>query len=189
MAEMYRVHCCKIWKMPGGIHKTHCHYNRSKLNQCGRLVKNKFQGNLKCKAEIITFGNSLVLKMLVYMCQLTHWGWVTHICVSNLTIIVSDNGLSPGRRQAIIWTNAGILVIRPSGTNFSEMLIEIDVFSFKKMHLKVSSAKRRPFCLGLIVLSKSSLVHAMALCLHCAKPLSQLNFTNYQLDLCERLLS
>ena len=31
---------------------------------------------------------------------LTHWGWVTHICISNLTIIGSDNGLSLGRRQA-----------------------------------------------------------------------------------------
>ena len=47
---------------------------------------------------------------------LTHWGWVTHICVANLTIIASDNGLSPGRRQAIIWTNAGILLLRPLGT-------------------------------------------------------------------------
>ena len=36
---------------------------------------------------------------------------VTHICVDNLTIIGSDNGLSPGRRQAIIWTNAEILLI------------------------------------------------------------------------------
>ena len=34
--------------------------------------------------------------------MLTHWGWVTHICVGKLTIIGSDNGLSPGRRQAII---------------------------------------------------------------------------------------
>ena len=41
--------------------------------------------------------------------ELTHWGRVTHICVGNLTIIGSDNGLSPGRRQAIIWTSAGIL--------------------------------------------------------------------------------
>ena len=57
--------------------------------------------------------------------QLTHWGWVTHICVNKLTIIGSDNGLSPGRRQAIIWTNAGILLIGPLGTNFSEILIEI----------------------------------------------------------------
>ena len=76
---------------------------------------------------------------------LTHWGRVTHICVSELTIIGSDNGLSPGRRQAIIWTNAEILLIRTSGTNFSEILIEIDVFSFKKMHLKMSSGKWRPF--------------------------------------------
>ena len=79
--------------------------------------------------------------------QLTHWGRVTHICVSDLTSIGSDNGLSPGRRQAIIRTNAGILLIRPLGTNFSEFLVEILIF--KKMRLKVSSAKRRPFCLGL----------------------------------------
>ena len=83
---------------------------------------------------------------------LTHWGRVTHICVSKLTIIRSDNGLSPDRRQAIIWTNAGLLLIEPLGTNFSEILIEILTFSFKKMCLKVSSAKRRPFCLGLNVL-------------------------------------
>ena len=74
---------------------------------------------------------------------------MTHICVSDLTSIGSDNGLSPGRRQAIIRTNVGILLIRPLGTNFSEFLVEILIFSFKKMRLKVSSAKRRPFCLGL----------------------------------------
>ena len=44
-------------------------------------------------------------------------GRVTHICVGKQTIIVSDNGLSPGRRQAIIWTNAGILLIGPLGKN------------------------------------------------------------------------
>ena len=63
---------------------------------------------------------------------LTHWGRVTHICVNKLTIIGSDNGLSPGRRQAIIWTNAGILFIGPWGTNFSDILIGIHTFSFKK---------------------------------------------------------
>ena len=86
------------------------------------------------------------------MIFLTHWGRVTHICVSKLTIISSDNGLSPGRRQAIIWTNAGILSIGPLGTNFSEILIGIQTFPFLKMHLKISSAKWRPFCLGLNVL-------------------------------------
>ena len=85
--------------------------------------------------------------------SLTHWGRVTHICVSKSTIIGPDNGLSPGRRQVIIWTNAGILLMRPLGTNFNEMLIEILTFSFMKMRLKVSSAKWRPFCLGLNVLS------------------------------------
>ena len=59
--------------------------------------------------------------------------------------IGSDNSLSPGRRQAIIWTNAGILLIGPWGTNFSEILIDIHTFSFKKIHLKMSSAKWRPF--------------------------------------------
>ena len=80
---------------------------------------------------------------------------MTHVCVSDLTIIGSDNGLSPGRRQAIIWISAGILLIGPLGTNFSEILIEILIFSFKKMRLKVSSAKRRSFCLGLNVLTLS----------------------------------
>ena len=84
---------------------------------------------------------------------LTHWSRVTHICVSKLSIIASDNGLSPGRRQAIIITNAGILLIWPLGTNFSEILIKMNTFSFKKMRLKMSSAKWRPFCLGLNVLS------------------------------------
>ena len=82
----------------------------------------------------------------------THWGRVTHICVSKQTIIGSDNGLSPGRRKAIIWTNAGILLIGPLGTNFSENLIKFLTFLFTKMRLKVSSAKWRPFCLGLNVL-------------------------------------
>ena len=80
---------------------------------------------------------------------LTHWGRVTHICVGNLTNIGSDNGLSPSRRQAIIWNNDGILFIGPLGTNFSEILFAIYKFSFKKMR---SSGKWRPFCLGLNVL-------------------------------------
>ena len=78
-----------------------------------------------------------------------HWGRVTHICVGKLTIICSDNGLSPGRRQAIVWTNAGILFIRSVGTNFSEILGKFHSFSFKKMHLKMSSQKGRLFSLGL----------------------------------------
>ena len=76
---------------------------------------------------------------------------MTHICVSKIIIISSDNGLSHSRRQAIIGTNVGILLIGPLGTNFSETLTGIPTFSFKKMLLK-KSAKWRPFYLGLNVL-------------------------------------
>ena len=91
---------------------------------------------------------------------LTHWGRVAHICVGNLTIIGPDNGLSPGRGQAIIWTNARILLIGAWGSNFSELLIGIHTFSFEKMRLKMSSVKRLPFCLGLNVLNHR-MVHKM----------------------------
>ena len=97
----------------------------------------------QCCIVVSTAGDEKCLQVL------THWGRATHMCVGNLTIIGSDNGLSPERRQAIIWTNAGILLIGPLGTNFSEILIEILTFSFKKMRLKVSSAKWRLFRLGL----------------------------------------
>ena len=83
---------------------------------------------------------------------LTLWGRVTHICVSKLTSIGSDNGLSPGRRQAIIWTNTGMLLIGPLRKKFNGILIEIPTFSFKEMHLKMPSGKWQPFCLGLNVL-------------------------------------
>ena len=107
--------------------------------------------NELCQAMFLWATISVIL-------SLTHWGLVTHICVSKLTIIGSDNGLSPERRQAIIWTNAGILLIGTLGTNFSEILIGIQIFSFKKMHLKMSSAKWRPFCLGINELTYCGLV-------------------------------
>ena len=101
---------------------------------------------------IITFNR---IYCLLWCKDLTHWARVTHICVAELTLIVSDNGLSPERRQAIIWTKAWILLIGPYGTNFSEISIEIIIFSFTKMSLKGSPAKWRPFCLGLNELTKA----------------------------------
>ena len=59
----------------------------------------------------------------------THWGQMTHIGVSKLP--------------------AGILLSGPLWTKFSEILIEIPSFSFKKLHLKMSSAKWRLFCPGI----------------------------------------
>ena len=88
----------------------------------------------------------------IILTTLTHWDGVTHTCVNDLTIIASDNGLVPGQRQAIIWTNAGILLTGPLGTNFSEILFKIHTFSYKKICLQILSGKWRPFCLRLIVL-------------------------------------
>ena len=87
---------------------------------------------------------------------------MTHICVSKLSIIGSDNGLSPGRRQSIIRTNAGILLIGTLGTNFSEILSEIHTFKFTKMHWKMSSGRWRPFCLGLNVLKSVSYIRVIS---------------------------
>ena len=72
--------------------------------------------------------------------------------VSKLNIIGPDNGLSPGQHQAIIWNNAGVLLIWTLGTNFNEILSKIHTFSFKKMHLKMSSVKWLQVCFCLNVL-------------------------------------
>ena len=100
--------------------------------------------------DLLEFLDCCIFQGPIY--GLTHWGQVTHICVSKSTIIASDNGLSPDRCQAIIWTNAAILQIGLLRTNFSEILMEIQTFSFRKIYLKRSSAKWRPSCLSLNVL-------------------------------------
>ena len=78
---------------------------------------------------------------------------MTPNCVSRPQLInslrQSDANMSPGRRQAIIWINAGIVLTGSLGTNFSEIWIEIYTFSFKKMNLKMPSAS----CLGLNMLT------------------------------------
>ena len=91
-------------------------------------------------------------KLVLAPYSLTNWGRVAHIFVSKLTIIGSDNGLWLGRYHALIWSSDGVLLISPLGTIFSEILIGNQTISFKKMHLKMSSAKWRPFCLALNVL-------------------------------------
>ena len=106
-----------------------------------------------CVFVVIPSVNVIYQSIFFRIVSLTHWGRVTHICVSKLTITGSDNGLSPDRRQAIIRTNAGLLSIRPLRIYFSENWIKIQQFSLKKMHVKMSSAKWRPSCLGLNVLT------------------------------------
>ena len=108
---------------------------------------------------------NIILRKIVFI--LTHWGRMTHICIGKLIIIVSDTGLSPWWRQAIIWTNAGILLIGPLGTNFSEIIIGIPTFSLKKVRFKMSSGKLRPFCLSLNVLKQG---HDLSLGAHIPVP-------------------
>ena len=83
---------------------------------------------------------------------LTHWGRVTHICVGKLTTIGSDNGLAPSKRQALIWTNAGILLIGPIETNFSDVWIGIQTVSFyenafENVAHEMASILYRPQCI------------------------------------------
>ena len=117
----------------------------------------KFPGanELTTHSEIFTNDNQ-ALFLNVYISQyisLYHWVPVTHICISNLTIIGSDNGFSPGQCQAIIWTNGEKLLIWPLGTNFNEILIEIHWSQIKKIGFEMSPARCRPFCLGLNLLT------------------------------------
>ena len=95
--------------------------------------------------------------------SLTHWGRVTHICVSKLTIIGSDNGLASGQRQAIIWTNAGMLLIGPLGIN-NEILIRIHTFSFKKIRLKMLSVKCCPLRLNVLLGAEQATSHYLNQC-------------------------
>ena len=94
--------------------------------------------------------------------QLTHWGWLMHTCICKLTLIGSDNGLVLNRQQAIIWTNARMLLIGSVGTNLiTEILIKIYKFSLKKMHLKMLSGKWQPSCLGLNILNTAMMDHGV----------------------------
>ena len=71
------------------------------------------------------------LSLLIGSTILTHWGRLTHIYVGNLTIICSDNGLSPGRCQTIIWIVAGLLSIGPLRTYFNEIWNKIQQFHWQ----------------------------------------------------------
>ena len=133
------------------------HYKRNIfISNCSNAMKIKLTLWLLMARRVSTRAS---VDTMLSMCfqlfmELIHWGRGMHICISKL----SYNGLSPGQCQAIIWTNAGILLIGSIGTNFSEILIEIQTFPFKKIHMKMSSAKC-PFCLSLNVLTCISHCH------------------------------
>ena len=103
--------CCRSWTSCYKLHILSAHsiygyYMEIWLARKIVAATNQHLGGPHCRDA---FGNDRQVSRTV----LTHWGRVTHICVSEIIIIGSDNGLSPGRRQAIIWTNARILLIGP----------------------------------------------------------------------------
>ena len=110
---------------------------------------------IKWYSHITTTGLSslLVISYLtgtnasVNLIVLSHWGRVMHICVSKLTIIGSDNGLSPDRRQAITWNSAGILFVGHLWTNFDRNLyIFVQENAFESVVWKMAAILCRPQC-------------------------------------------
>ena len=134
------------------LHQTLCMALYHILNQC-KIHKHK-QGSMTALADKINLMKLpcchpiQLIAIITWCVMMRYWGRLMHICISKLTITGSDNGLSPGQCHAIIWNNAGILLIWPLGINFSEMLIKILIYSFKKIYLKF-----RPFCLSLHILN------------------------------------
>ena len=114
----------------------------------------------------MTYKDKCCSKRAIKVLCFTHWGrekvlfhiitflfenmylkWSAKYPVNYISL-GSCNGLSPVRRQSIIWTNADLLLICPLGTNFNEIWIQVLIFPFKKMRLKISSAKWHPFYPG-----------------------------------------
>ena len=111
--------------------------------------------------------------------SLTYWDRVTHITVSKVNTIGSDDGLSPGPHQAIIWTNAGLVSIVTLGTNSIEIISEIQTFSLKKCISKC----RMEFCLGLNVLTHHSVGTPNGVEDHCQQCSAWSHYPNQQLPL------
>ena len=105
-------HCLKLYRhIVNQTRKNRiCNTMWIKIQQYNNLFSNAWFGGLH--KNTICCQDRTKIK---HNAGLTHWGRVTHICVSKLTIIGSDNGLSHGQRQAIIWTSGGMLFIRTLG--------------------------------------------------------------------------
>ena len=105
-----------------------------------RVLKIPFLYDTNHISKITAISTGSIIHLISPQCRIyASVNWVS---------IGSDNGLSPIQPQAIIYTYVGSLSIGPLGTNFNEIVIKIQNFSFMKMHLKISSAIRRPFCPG-----------------------------------------
>ena len=87
------------------------------------------------------------------------------VCVGSLTIIGSDNGLSPGRRQAIFWINAVILFIGPLGTNFNEILITSVIWELAAVFSRPQWVKYQ-LCFGVTLLRNSDIARCVTHTMH-----------------------
>ena len=94
------VTCAKLW--PDWMIKIKTRAKRISQNISYELIDSFWNGFL---VAIACYWKGSCDTYVVHR-YLTHWCRATYICVGKLTIIGSDKGLSPGRRQAIIWTNA-----------------------------------------------------------------------------------
>ena len=109
--------------------------------------------DLKNYADGIFCGWSVLIRNPPFLPKLIETEWRIYPPV-NRSIICPENGLSPDRRQAIIWTDDGIFLTGPLGTMFREIMNKIHAFSFKIMYLKMSSGKWQPSCLSLNMLNR-----------------------------------
>ena len=87
--SMYRISITKTgWSV-----KPSYHYNGNSYTD--ETASSYWNQPWLCNTWYWLQGASLTNFVLTLGASLTHWGRVTHICVSKLTIIGSDNGLSP----------------------------------------------------------------------------------------------
>ena len=96
------------------------------------------------------------LQCVMWFCESSHWGRVTHLCGSKIIIIGSKTCLSSGRRRAIIWTNAGILLIRSLGIHFSEIQSKSIIFiqdnAFENAVCQMAFVYSQPQCVKMEVM-------------------------------------
>ena len=93
----------------------------------------------RCRCLVTVDGHDRLCSLLQVVVQLIEAKWRIYAS-EKITRISSDNGLAPEQRQTIFWTNKGILLIGPLGTNFSEILIEIQAFYVWIIRLKMTPA-------------------------------------------------
>ena len=103
------------------------------------------------------YSKHITFDRYIWLPVLTHWGRVTHIYVSKLPTIGSDNGLSPGRRQAIIWTNAGNIVdwtlMNKLQWNFNRNCKTfVQENAFESVVCEMATMFSRPQCVNIVVI-------------------------------------